>query len=84
MDSKFFPRMKNNKEDLSMQLSISTPPIHKVETLRSGDLRFDRLQPSDQELVGDNVFEFGQFVAREPVLDEEYWVCHKLKYNKRR
>ncbi|KAI9110177.1 hypothetical protein K1719_018619 [Acacia pycnantha] len=70
--------MKNSIEDLSCALSISMPPAHKVETLRSGDLRFDRLQPSDYELVGDKILEFGQFVAREAVLDEEYWVCHEL------
>ncbi|XP_028751449.1 uncharacterized protein LOC114711247 isoform X2 [Neltuma alba] len=75
----FSSGMKNTMEDLSMQLSISTPPAHKVETLRSGDLRFDRLQPSDHELVGDKILEFGQFVARDAVLDEEYWTAAWLR-----
>ncbi|KAK4265600.1 hypothetical protein QN277_026630 [Acacia crassicarpa] len=75
----FSSGMKNAIEDLSVQLSISMPPTHKVETLRSGDLRFDRLQPSDYELVGDKILEFGQFVAREAVLDEEYWTAAWLR-----
>ncbi|XP_014501056.1 uncharacterized protein LOC106761942 isoform X2 [Vigna radiata var. radiata] len=86
MDSKFSPIKKNsinndysmkNKEELSMQLS--TPPISKVETSNSNDLQFDRLQPSDQELGRVNRFEFGQFVAREAVLDEEYWTAAWLR-----
>lgn len=89
MDSRFSPTVSNNsndnmkKEEVSVQLS--TPPaIPKVETLRSNNLRFDRLQPSDQELVRENRFEFGQFVAREAVLDEEYWVCYKFLDNTKR
>ncbi|XP_047164773.1 uncharacterized protein LOC124834178 isoform X3 [Vigna umbellata] len=86
MDSKFSPTKKNSinndysmkkKEELSMQLS--TPPISKVEILNSNDLQFDRLQPSDQELGRVNRFEFGQFVAREAVLDEEYWTAAWLR-----
>ena len=76
MDSRFSFTMNNKKEELSVQ--FSTPPIPKTDTLRSSDFRFDRLQPSDQELGRDNRLEFGQFVAREAFLDEEYWVCIKL------
>lgn len=81
MDSKLSPTVNGNsdmkkKEELSEQVSM--PPIPKVETLSSNGLQFDRLQPLDEELVRENRFEFGQFVAREAVLDEEYWVCHKL------
>ncbi|KAK8465986.1 hypothetical protein PHAVU_009G227400 [Phaseolus vulgaris] len=86
MDSKFSLTKKNDinndysmkkKEELSVQLS--TPPISKVETLNSNNLQFDRLQPSDQELGRVNRFEFGQFVAREAVLDEEYWTAAWLR-----
>ncbi|XP_058723207.1 GCN5-related N-acetyltransferase 6, chloroplastic-like [Vicia villosa] len=71
--------MKNKKkEELSVKLSIS--PVPKVEeTLRSDGLRFDRLQPSDYELVRERRFEFGQFVARDAVLDEEYWTAAWLR-----
>lgn len=62
MDSKSSRTTK--KEDLSI---VSIPQ-------RSNDLRFDRLQPSDRELLQHDRFEFGKFVAREALLDEEYWV----------
>ncbi|KAK7303998.1 hypothetical protein RJT34_14966 [Clitoria ternatea] len=86
MDSKSSPTMKNSndtsfnmkkKEEVSVQLS--TPPIPKGGTLSSNNLQFDRLQPSDQELARVNRFEFGQFVAREAVLDEEYWTAAWLR-----
>jgi hypothetical protein len=85
MDSKNSSTMNSNsdmkkltkKDEFSVKLSMT--PVRKVdETLNSNGLQFDRLQPSDQELVRENRFEFGQFVAREAVLDEEYWVCYKL------
>ncbi|KAF7836809.1 uncharacterized protein G2W53_011668 [Senna tora] len=77
MDSKLNPTMNDKKEQVSVQ--VSTPSIPKVETLRSGHLHFDRLQPSDQELLRENRFEFGQFVAREAALDEEYWTAAWLR-----
>jgi hypothetical protein len=71
--------MKNLKKKDEFSVKLSMTPVRKVdETLNSNGLQFDRLQPSDQELVRENRFEFGQFVAREAVLDEEYWVCYKL------
>ncbi|KAG5012072.1 hypothetical protein AAZX31_09G067100 [Glycine max] len=88
MDSKFSSTIKNNsdndynlkkKKDEELSVQISTPPISKVETLNSNDLQFDRLQPSDQELGRVKRFEFGQFVARETVLDEEYWTAAWLR-----
>ncbi|KAH7572061.1 hypothetical protein JRO89_XS04G0195600 [Xanthoceras sorbifolium] len=71
MDSKSSRTTK--KEELSIQ------SIPQMEFLRSSDLRFDRLQPSDQELLQQNKFEFGRFVAREAVLDEEYWTAAWLR-----
>ncbi|WVZ18303.1 hypothetical protein V8G54_005625 [Vigna mungo] len=66
MDSKFSPIKKNSiNNDYSMKkkeelsMQLSSPPISK---------------PSDEELGRVNRFEFGQFVAREAVLDEEYWM----------
>ena len=38
-------------------------------------MRFNRLQiPDDQE----NKMEFGNFVARNAIIDEEYWVFNQL------
>jgi hypothetical protein len=85
MDSKNSSTMNSNsdmkkltkKDEFSVKLSMT--PVRKLDqNLSSNGLQFDRLQPSDQELVRENRFEFGQFVAREAVLDEEYWVCYKF------
>ncbi|KAL4284483.1 hypothetical protein GQ457_16G002450 [Hibiscus cannabinus] len=75
MDSKSFERVK--KEEPSIQLQTS--PIPQLENPRPSNLRFDRLQPSDQELDQDHRLEFGRFVAREAVLDEEFWTAAWLR-----
>lgn len=69
-DSK--PSYTRKKEELSVQ--IPNPATTQFESSTPSDLRFDRLQPSDQELDQEKRLQFGQFVAREAVLDEEYWV----------
>ncbi|KAK7363301.1 hypothetical protein VNO77_05437 [Canavalia gladiata] len=70
---------KTKKKEVSVQLSSPTPPLSRVETLRFCDLHFDRLQSSDQELDPHRTFEFGQYVAREALLDEEYWTAAWLR-----
>ncbi|KAE9602490.1 hypothetical protein Lalb_Chr12g0200121 [Lupinus albus] len=76
MDSNFSQTVKHmNKKEFSVQLpTLST---HKSETSRFCDLHFDRLhlQPSDQEFDQQNKIEFGQFIARQALLDEEYWTA---------
>ncbi|XP_010467114.1 PREDICTED: uncharacterized protein LOC104747214 isoform X2 [Camelina sativa] len=59
----------SKKEELSVK--ISKPPPQ----LRPDGLRFDRLQPAEPEFG----FEFGKFVAREAMLDEEYWEFNAIK-----
>jgi hypothetical protein len=77
MNSNSDMKKLTKKDEFSVKLSMT--PVRKLDqNLSSNGLQFDRLQPSDQELVRENRFEFGQFVAREAVLDEEYWVCYKL------
>ena len=67
------PSQTRKKEEL---LSLEPQKIsipHSKTTV--SNLRFNRLQPPDQELIqDDDRIEFGQFVAREALLDEEYWV----------
>ncbi|KAH7519294.1 hypothetical protein FEM48_Zijuj08G0020700 [Ziziphus jujuba var. spinosa] len=75
MDSKSSNTRK--MEELSLRIPASSVPEN--EPLRPLDLRFDRLQPSDQHLVEHKKFEFGQFVAREAMLDEEYWTAAWLR-----
>ncbi|KAK7291800.1 hypothetical protein RIF29_07234 [Crotalaria pallida] len=66
-------------KNLSYMVHLPTPSNPKVETSRFCDLHYDRLQPSDEEFDQYNRFEFGQFFAREALLDEEYWTAAWLR-----
>lgn len=60
--------IKVDSKDVSMEcgpLGISCGP---------SDLRFDRLQPTEEEINCRNRRIFGRYIAREAMLDEEYWV----------
>ncbi|CAG7901099.1 unnamed protein product [Brassica rapa] len=60
------------KDELSLK-------IRQVDQLRSEGLRFDRLQPPEHELFQQDRLDFGKFVAREAILDEEYWTAAWLR-----
>ena len=45
------------------------------DSQRLPELSFNRLQPTEEEVDGLQRRHFGRFLAREAVLDEEYWVC---------
>ncbi|GAB4838038.1 hypothetical protein Ancab_027566 [Ancistrocladus abbreviatus] len=47
--------------------------------LKPLDLQFNRLQPSDEEFNIQRKREFGDFMAREAVLEEEYWTAAWLR-----
>ncbi|XP_070663279.1 GCN5-related N-acetyltransferase 6, chloroplastic-like isoform X2 [Malus domestica] len=64
-------------EELSVELPTQTIP--HCEPSKHPDLQFDRLQPSDEDLDQEKKLEFGQFVAREATLDEEYWTAAWLR-----
>lgn len=70
MDSKSSNARK--MEQFSLQLPASSVPEFDPSTPH--DLQFDRQQPPDQDFDRDKTFEFGKFVAREAMLDEEFWV----------
>lgn len=55
--------------------SIRQLAVSKGDNSKLPELMFNRLQLSDQEYSGLLRRNFGNFVAREAVLDEEYWVC---------
>ncbi|CAA3022225.1 Acetyltransf_1 domain-containing [Olea europaea subsp. europaea] len=60
------------KKELSKEIQrLSTP---HVQTFTHKNLKFDKLQPIDELAIHENRVEFGQFVAREALLDEEFWV----------
>ncbi|KAG5000208.1 hypothetical protein JHK87_021280 [Glycine soja] len=68
--------LTKKKKQVSVQLPSLTSP---VSTVRFCDLNFGRLQPSDDELDPHNRFEFGNFVARQALLHEEYWTAAWLR-----
>ncbi|XP_072990772.1 uncharacterized protein [Typha latifolia] len=45
----------------------------------ASNLRFDRLQLSDEECLCNHRRAFGRFIAREALLDEEYWTAAWLR-----
>ncbi|XP_075672822.1 GCN5-related N-acetyltransferase 6, chloroplastic [Castanea sativa] len=65
---------KNKKEE------VSIIPHWESSSSSSSDFRFDRLQPSDQELGTDQKrLKFGHYVARQALLDEEFWTAAWLR-----
>ncbi|KGN66295.1 uncharacterized protein LOC101207838 [Cucumis sativus] len=76
MDYKSHQTMK--KEEVSIQ--ISTPLLlPKLKPLAWSGLQFDRPPPDDEDLIHLRKLEFGQFVAREAVIDEELWTAAWLR-----
>lgn len=68
MDSK----SSENKEDISAVHIPKKRLISSDTTLGVSNLQFDRLQPpADAQEIR---IDFGNFTAREAVLDEEFWV----------
>ncbi|KAM7528259.1 hypothetical protein LguiB_031669 [Lonicera macranthoides] len=59
--------------------SIHHSTVSKNDSSKQPELSFDRLQPTDQEYLGLQKRNFGRFVAREAVLDEEYWTAAWLR-----
>lgn len=59
--------------------SIRQLAVSKGDNSKLPELIFNRLQLSDQEYCGLLRRNFGNFVAREAVLDEEYWVAAWLR-----
>ncbi|KAI8525930.1 hypothetical protein RHMOL_Rhmol13G0269000 [Rhododendron molle] len=59
--------------------SIWQSAVSKSDSSKLPELSFNRLQLSDQECIGLQKRNFGMFVAREAVLDEEYWTAAWLR-----
>ncbi|KAG9156291.1 hypothetical protein Leryth_009161 [Lithospermum erythrorhizon] len=68
--------MKTGKELSEEFQKVMIPGAHQVD---QNKLQFDRLQIPDQELLQENRIELGKFVAREALLDEEYWASAWLR-----
>ncbi|KAL3368867.1 hypothetical protein AABB24_009596 [Solanum stoloniferum] len=55
-------------------------PQSETESTYTSNLHFDRLQLSDEQVLDqENRLQFGQFMAHEAVLDEEYWTAAWLR-----
>ncbi|KAG5517272.1 hypothetical protein RHGRI_037881 [Rhododendron griersonianum] len=59
--------------------SIWQSAVSRSDSSKLSELSFNRLQLSDQECIGLQKRNFGMFVAREAVLDEEYWTAAWLR-----
>lgn len=74
MNRKMEAKTSQTRKMEELSVKHPTPFIPKLEPSGEPDLQFDRLQTSDQDLVQEKKFEFGRFIAREAILDEELWV----------
>ncbi|XP_048490401.1 uncharacterized protein LOC104883459 isoform X2 [Beta vulgaris subsp. vulgaris] len=70
------PVIRVEEEGLTKQPQARVIP--DLDTLKRSDLQFNKLQHLDEDINQDNKY-FGEFVAREAVLDEEYWTAAWLR-----
>lgn len=73
-------RWKNLEVHCNNDQSIRHSSLSKSESSKMPELSFNRLQLTDQECAGLQRRNFGRFVAREALLDEEYWVSFVLTF----
>ncbi|XP_057955050.1 GCN5-related N-acetyltransferase 6, chloroplastic-like [Malania oleifera] len=59
--------------------SVRQSAVSNSDSTRLPELSFNRLQLSDQEYCGLQRRNFGRYIAREAVLDEEYWTAAWLR-----
>lgn len=70
-----YDRWKNIEVHCNNDQSIRHSPLSKQDNAELPELAFNRLQQTDDGYAGLQRRNFGRFIAREAVLDEEYWVC---------
>lgn len=76
-----FYRLKNLEVHCNNEQSIQHLALSKNKNPDMPELSFDRLQLTDPECTGLKRRNFGRFVAREAILDEEYWVGFALSFS---
>ncbi|CAA0805909.1 Acyl-CoA N-acyltransferases (NAT) superfamily protein [Striga hermonthica] len=72
-------RWKNLEVHGNSDQSIRHLALSKSRGSKLPELSFDRQQLTDQECSGLRKRNFGRFVAREAILDEEYWTAAWLR-----
>ncbi|KAH6814289.1 hypothetical protein C2S51_023307 [Perilla frutescens var. frutescens] len=72
-------RWKHLEAHCNNEKNIQHLALPKNERSKLHELSFDRLQLTEQECTGMQRRDFGHFVARKAVLDEEYWTAAWLR-----
>ncbi|GFZ18073.1 acyl-CoA N-acyltransferases (NAT) superfamily protein [Actinidia rufa] len=67
-------RWKNLEFHCDNSQSIWQSAVSRSDSSKPPKLSFNRLQLTDEECSGLQRRNFGRFISREAVLDEEYWV----------
>ncbi|KAF7055443.1 hypothetical protein CFC21_062967 [Triticum aestivum] len=62
--------------NISNRTPVTPTPLHPAEP---SDLRFNRLRPSIEKSDCKYTRYFGRYVAREAIMDEEYWIAAWLR-----
>ncbi|MQM13941.1 hypothetical protein Taro_046868 [Colocasia esculenta] len=70
---------KGGDDDATLPELRVASPLPQVDPAGHSDLRFDRLQPPDPECNCRHKRVFGRFVAREALLEEEFWTAAWLR-----
>ncbi|XP_020275920.1 uncharacterized protein LOC109850328 isoform X2 [Asparagus officinalis] len=70
---------KKEKEGISERSDLRSEPARIGYPRKTSDLRFDRLQLSDDEVDCEYKRAFGRYIAREAILDEEFWTAAWLR-----
>ncbi|ERN11254.1 uncharacterized protein LOC18439446 isoform X1 [Amborella trichopoda] len=73
----FLRKINAQCKDISQQLHISMDP--QLESRQPSDLHFEKLQPANENYGGKHIRVFGSYVAREAMVDEEYWTAAWLR-----
>ncbi|XP_057543732.1 GCN5-related N-acetyltransferase 6, chloroplastic-like [Amaranthus tricolor] len=74
-----YPRWKSLEIHCSNDQSTQLSYVSTSDSQRLPELSFNRLQPTEEEVDGLQRRHFGRFLAREAVLDEEYWTAAWLR-----
>ncbi|XP_021727950.1 uncharacterized protein LOC110695064 [Chenopodium quinoa] len=72
-------RWKSVEVHCNNSQSLQHSAVSTSDSQRLPELSFNRLQPCDKECDGLRRHKFGRFLAREAVLDEEYWTAAWLR-----
>lgn len=73
------PTQNMKEEDKTMKAQKLSIPHHEETLKKDPNLQFNKLQQSEGDLLIQESRLFGDFVAREAILDEEYWTAAWLR-----